>query len=103
MKLGRQGDIEKLGFDKTIHGTAVNYRFSNGVPNQLTLLDAPWNFEERVNDFAFFAQDQWTMDRLTLNLGVRYNEVRGSTPVSYEKYWRVIRNSPDGQPPNRRA
>jgi len=80
VKLGRQGDIETLGFDKTIHGTAVNYRFSNGVPNQLTLLDAPWNFEETVNDFAFYLQDQWTMDRLTLNLGVRYNEVRGSTP-----------------------
>ncbi len=80
VKLGRQGDIEKLGFDKTIHGTAVNYRFNNGVPNQLTLLDAPWNFEESVNDFAFYGQDQWTINRLTLNLGVRYNEVRGSTP-----------------------
>ena len=80
VKLGRQGDIAKLGFDKTIHGTAVNYRFNNGVPNQLTLLDAPWNFEERVNDVALYVQDQWTMNRLTLNLGVRYNEVRGSTP-----------------------
>src|SRR6185503_19233897 len=80
IKRGRQGDIEKLGFDKTIHGTAVNYRFNNGVPNQLTLLDAPWNFEERVNDFAVYAQDQWTVSRVTLNLGLRYNEVRGSTP-----------------------
>ena len=80
VKLGRQGDIKKLGFDQTIHGTAVNYRFNNGVPNQLTLLDAPWNFEERVNDIALYLQDQWTIDRLTLNLGVRYNEVRGSTP-----------------------
>jgi hypothetical protein len=80
VKRGRQGDIEKLGFDKLIHGTAVNYRFNNGVPNQLTLLDAPWNFEERVNDVALYVQDQWTMRRLTLNLGVRYNEVRGSTP-----------------------
>jgi uncharacterized membrane protein YphA (DoxX/SURF4 family) len=80
VKLGGQGDIEKLGFDPFIHGTAVDYRFSNGVPNQLTLLDAPWNFEESVNDVAFYVQDQWTMRRLTLNLGVRYNEVRGSTP-----------------------
>ena len=80
LKFGRQGDIEELGFDKTIHGTAVNYRFNNGVPNQLTLLDAPWNFEESVNDFAIYLQDQWTLDRLTLNLGLRYNEVKGSTP-----------------------
>ena len=40
------GNIDKLGADTDMHGTAVNYRFNNGVPNQLTLLDAPWNFEE---------------------------------------------------------
>ena len=38
------GNIDKLGLDTDMHGTAVNYRFNNGVPNQLTLLDAPWNF-----------------------------------------------------------
>jgi hypothetical protein len=80
VKLGKQGDIETLGFDRLIHGTAVDYRFNNGVPNQLTLLDAPWNFEETVNDVAIYAQDAWTLGRLTLNLGARYNEVRGSTP-----------------------
>jgi putative oxidoreductase len=80
VKLGKQGNIEKLGFDRLIHGTAVDYRFNNGVPNQLTLLDAPWNFEETVNDIALYVQDAWTRGRMTLNLGVRYNEVRGSTP-----------------------
>jgi hypothetical protein len=80
VKLGKQGDIETLGFDRLINGTAVDYRFNNGVPNQLTLLDAPWNFEESVNDVALYVQDQWTRNRLTLNLGVRYNEVRGSVP-----------------------
>jgi hypothetical protein len=80
VKLGKQGDIETLGFDTLMHGTAVDYRFNNGVPNQLTLLDAPWNFEETVNDIAVYAQDAWTVKRMTLNLGVRYNEVRGSTP-----------------------
>ena len=51
------------------------------MPNQLTLLDAPWNFEESTRDIAFFAQDQWTMSRLTLNLGARFNDARGSTPL----------------------
>ena len=74
------GDIEHLGHDAGMHGTAVNYRFNNGVPNQLTLLDAPWNFEETTRDIALFAQDQWTIDRLTLNLGVRFNDASGSTP-----------------------
>ena len=76
----RQGDIERLGHDGDMHGTAVDYRFNNGVPNLLTLLDAPWNFEESAKDIAVFLQDQWTIRRLTLNLGVRYNDVNASTP-----------------------
>src|SRR5688572_32658029 len=46
----------------------------------LTLLDSPWNYEEIANDVALFAQDQWTRGRLTLNLGVRYNDTNASTP-----------------------
>ena len=76
----KQGDIAKLGHDGDMHGTAVDYRFNNGVPNQLTLLDAPWNYEERAKDVALYVQDQWTIRRLTMNLGVRYNDVNASTP-----------------------
>jgi hypothetical protein len=75
------GNIDELGNDIDMHGPAVNYQFRNGVPNQLTLLDAPWNFEESTRDLAFFAQDQWTMRRLTVNLGARFNDARGATPV----------------------
>jgi hypothetical protein len=75
-----QGDIRKIGFDQGMFGTSVDYRFANGVPNQLTLLDAPWTFEESVIDNAFYVQDQWTIRRLTLNLGVRFNQVVASTP-----------------------
>lgn len=74
------GDIERLGHDLFMHGTAVDYQFRNGVPNQLTLLDAPWNFEEHIRDIAIYAQDQWTIDRLTLNLGARFNDASASTP-----------------------
>ena len=75
------GNIDELGHDIDMHGPAVNYQFRNGVPNQLTLLDAPWNYEESTRDIAFFAQDQWTMSRLTINLGARFNDARGSTPL----------------------
>ena len=75
-----QGDIKTIGFDKTMYGTSVDYRFNNGVPNQITLLDAPWTFEESVIDHSAFVQDQWTIRRLTLNLGVRFNQVVASTP-----------------------
>ena len=77
----KQGNIDELGHDGDMHGTAVDYRFNNGIPNQLTLLDAPWNYEELAKDVAVYAQDQWTIRRLTLNMGLRYNDTNASTPL----------------------
>ena len=76
----RIGDIKNLGHDLWMHNGSINYRFRNGTPNQLTLTDAPWNFEESVRDIALYAQDQWTVKRLTLNAGVRYSDARAWTP-----------------------
>ena len=76
----RIGDIDKLGHDLWMHNGSMTYRFRNGVPNQVTITDAPWNFEELVRDIAVYAQDQWTVRRLTLNMGLRYSDARASTP-----------------------
>ena len=76
-----RGNIEELGNDLFQAGAyAMSFRFRGGVPNQVTILDAPWNYQESVRDIAIYAQDQWTIDRLTLNLGVRFNDAVGSTP-----------------------
>ena len=32
------------------------------------------------NDFGLFAQDRWTMDRLTLNLALRFDSFQTSFP-----------------------
>jgi len=76
----RIGDIANLGHDLWMHNGSINYRFRNGVPNQLTLTDAPWNFEESVRDIALYAQDQWTYRRLTVNAGLRYSDAKARTP-----------------------
>jgi carboxypeptidase family protein len=76
----RIGDIDRLGHDLWMHNGSINYRFRDGVPNQLTLTDAPWNFEESVRDVAVYAQDQWTVGRLTLNVGLRYTDAKAWTP-----------------------
>jgi hypothetical protein len=76
----RIGDIDRLGHDLWMHNGSINYRFRNGVPNQLTLTDAPWNFEESVRDIALYAQDQWTFRKLTLNAGLRYSDAKAWTP-----------------------
>ena len=81
----RRGDINSAppggGNDVLQYGVnAYEYRFRRGVPNRVILLDSPWNYEESVRDIAFYAQDQWSIDRLTLNLGLRFNNAVGSTP-----------------------
>ncbi len=99
------GNVDKLGNDLDMHGTAVDYRFNNGVPNQLTLLDAPWNFQETTKELALFAQDQWTTGRLTLNLGARYNHATGETPLQVlgagkfvpERRFQPLKNIPNYQ------
>ena len=76
----RIGDIDRLGHDLWMHNGSMNYRFRNGTPNQVTITDAPWNFEESVRDIAIYMQDQWTIQKLTLNLGVRYSDAKAWTP-----------------------
>jgi hypothetical protein len=58
----------------------LSYTFNAGVPTQLTLR-APYDAETRVHDGGLYVQDRWTIDRLTLNVGVRYDFYRTSYPT----------------------
>jgi hypothetical protein len=52
----------------------VSYRFNNGVPNEIVLRALPHTVINHVdNDFGLFAQDKWTIDRLTVSGGIRYD------------------------------
>ena len=57
------------------------YRLNNGVPNQITMRIRPYH-DLWTLDFqpGVFAQDKWTIDRLTLNLGVRYDYMKSHFP-----------------------
>lgn len=47
--------------------------FLNGVATSATILNTPVNFEDDLKaDLGLFAQDSWTIDRLTLNYGARW-------------------------------
>ena len=59
------------------------YRFNNGVPNQLTqtaVFPGDVKFVRQLTPTAFYAQNTWTRDRLTLQGGVRYDAIRSSYP-----------------------
>jgi hypothetical protein len=58
----------------------VAYRFNNGIPNQLTMrtnLLAKTNLD---GDMGFYAQDRWTLNRLTVAAALRFDWFRTSFP-----------------------
>jgi hypothetical protein len=61
-----------LAKSTTMVGSQISYRFFNTVPNQLTQRVGPSMSSNRTRYNAFYVQDQWTRNRLTLQGGVRY-------------------------------
>lgn len=75
-----------LGFprqDQWIYNidSPMSFRFNNGIPNQLTVLATPYGREADSVDHGVFAQDRWTIDRLTVTAGFRYDYFHVSIPA----------------------
>jgi len=76
------GDIAGSTGERDWDLTPVSYRFNNGVPNQITMRAYPVQFDVDVDhQFGAFAQDRWTIDRLTLNAGLRLDWFANSFPA----------------------
>jgi hypothetical protein len=61
-------------------GNTLAYRVANGVPNQLTQRIADYRTYSRVQYYAFYAQDQWTRGRLTLQGAIRFDHPWSTYP-----------------------
>ena len=48
---------------------------NNRVPVSVRIWAVPFAWQDHAADRVAFVQDQWTIDHLTLNLGLRYNDV----------------------------
>ena len=61
----------------------VNFieRFSNGAPNSVVIFNTP-NIQENLlnHDIGFYLQDTYTVDRLTVTPGIRFEYLNGSYP-----------------------
>ena len=63
-------------------GAGLNYRIQNGRFNQITQYAYPLVFHEVLKaDVGLFVQDQWTIDRLTLNMAIRYDYLNAYVPA----------------------
>ena len=67
--------------DYTNIDSNTRYRFNNGVPNQITEVATPYGFQNNLGaELGVFAQDKWTVGRLTANLGLRYDRLNINFP-----------------------
>jgi hypothetical protein len=60
--------------------SAMSFRLSNGVPNQVTLFATPFTNVIQFQELGMYAQDRWTMDRLTVTAGLRLDNRYGKFP-----------------------
>jgi hypothetical protein len=89
MKVGYMGGFSNPSQSYYNFTPFVQYRFSGGVPNQLTQTAqfggsgaSAVEFVRNLVPTSFFAQDQWTTNRLTLQGGLRYDYILTSYPDS---------------------
>ena len=57
------------------------YTVRNGAPTQITLFATPNINDNTIINVGIYGQDQWTIRKLTLNLGVRFDHLHGWDPA----------------------
>ena len=85
-KVGMQMEHGISEFQREIQGAGdVYYRMRNGVPNSLELQagypDDPK--KEHLNPLGIFVQDQWTLPRVSINMGLRFDRFNGRIPAQF--------------------
>jgi hypothetical protein len=73
MKFGYQGYWWKDDREMHVNTQDVQYTFINGAPNSITEYVNPYNVNARAAQVSLYAQDQWTVKRLTLQGGLRWD------------------------------
>jgi len=80
-KVGYMGfvqDQDNLNFTNT---NDISYTFRNGVPQSLTMVgDNPIRYRSRAYSQSAYVQEQWTLNRLTLQGAARYDYARSIYP-----------------------
>ena len=58
----------------------LQYRTNNGIPDQMTLSISNFGVRQRVRSDAFYAQEQWTLGRMTVQGAIRYDHAGSYFP-----------------------
>ena len=83
LKFGYQGNISHPSQSYFNVTPFIQYRFNNGVPNQLTqtaIFPGTVKYQRNILMNSFYAQDTYTRARLTLQGGLRYDSIGTGYP-----------------------
>ena len=68
--------------DYTYDISPIEYQFRLGVPSGVQEWAMPQHYESRLKaNLGIYAQDQWTLKRLTLNMGARFDYLNAANPA----------------------
>jgi hypothetical protein len=73
MKFGYQGTYHRVNQSYGSNDTHLIYRLNHGIPNLLTMDLKPFKTGQRTQNEAVYAQEQWTLGRLTLQGALRFD------------------------------
>jgi hypothetical protein len=80
-KVGLQVGQLKYESQYSVRGD-IHLLFNNGVPNSVRQYNTPNVFKNEARVLGFFLQDSWTVgQRLTLNIGARWDRYTGIIPA----------------------
>jgi hypothetical protein len=68
----------------------MSFTFNGTRPTGITQWADPLVFRERAKNLGLFVEDQWSIRRMTLNLGLRYDHIRGWVPAQVVPAGRLV-------------
>ena len=81
IKMGLQDTWGRYRQFRSANGD-LRANFINGVASTATILNTPVNFQDNLKaDLGIYGQDSWTINRLTLNYGARWEYFSSGIPV----------------------
>src|SRR5687767_7934659 len=81
LKVGYQGAYQIASGTFATNSTLTAYRFNQRSPNQFTVRLPNWQTADRTVQHSAFVQDQWTVNRLTLQAALRYDHAYSWSPA----------------------
>ena len=99
LKVGIMNSWGPFRLIEDINGS-LRQRYRDAIPYQINRNNHAIDYSLGYQDIAMYAQDTWTIDRLTLNLGLRWETVNGTVDPTNRLYptrWTVPATLPGKQ------